>query len=168
MRIICVGVLFLFLGSISLQAQKYAYCNSGNLVEAIALKENTDQLLEAFQDPLIKQGQDMLNTLKENERKLYAEIEKGVLSQVAIQERQNLLIAETEKITKFEKEVANKIAVKRQELLEPILKKVQVAIDQVAKDGGYSMVFDESSYNAILFADPANDITPLVKGKLDL
>jgi len=164
--------VFLLLLSISgflgLDAQSYGYCNGGNLMEALALKEKTDDALTAFQAPLIAQGQDKVLAIKEKEKKLYEDIEQGILSQIAIQKRQDELIKESEALQKFETDVTDKISKKRQELLTPLLEKIQKAIDEVAKARGYKMVFDESLVSAVLFADKSLDITDEVKAKLGL
>jgi Skp family chaperone for outer membrane proteins len=44
---------------------------------------------------------------------------------------------------------------------------VQVAIDNVAKEKGYTYIFD-ASMGLILYADPSTEVTALVKAKLGL
>ena len=149
-------------------AQKYAYCNGGNILEAISLNEGLDSKLEAFSAPLVSAGQDMLLAIKTKEKKFYEDIDKGVLSQVAIQQRQAELNAEADKVRKYEAKVVEDIKKKRSELLDPILQRVQTAIDDVAKEGGYAMVFDESLVGAILYSSGGKDISPEVRSKLGL
>lgn len=164
-----IFLFVLFVGSsFSLNAQVYAYCNGGNLVEAMAAKEKTDDVLTAFQAPLIKEGQDMVIALKTKEKKLYEDIEKGLLSQIAIQKRQEELNVDATALQTFEKNVSDKIKAKRQELLNPLLEKVQTAIDDVAKAKSYKLVFDESMIGGILYGDKSLDITADVKAKLGL
>jgi outer membrane protein len=59
------------------------------------------------------------------------------------------------------------LAKKREELLQPILDRVNKAIGDIAKEQGYSYVFDASS-NILLYADASADVTALVKKKLGL
>jgi outer membrane protein len=49
-----------------------------------------------------------------------------------------------------------------------LLDRVQQAINEVGKEGGYNMIFDTSVFNTILFAMDSNDIEPLVKAKLGI
>ena len=56
---------------------------------------------------------------------------------------------------------------KEQELLEPILAKAREAIEQVAKEGGYTYIFDRS-LGTILFAKESENIIDKVKKKLNL
>ena len=54
---------------------------------------------------------------------------------------------------------------KQQELLEPIYHKVDNAIQAVAKEGGYTYVFNRE---ALLVMPPADDLLPLVAKKLNV
>ena len=67
-----------------------------------------------------------------------------------------------------EQEVVDKITKKRNEILKPIIDKVNGAIQEVGKENGYAMIFDSSLYNFILSAEDSDDVTPLVKKKLGL
>ena len=59
------------------------------------------------------------------------------------------------------------MAKKREELYKPILERVNAAMQAVAKENGYLLVFDTST-NVLLYADEALDVTNLVKAKLGL
>jgi len=54
---------------------------------------------------------------------------------------------------------------KQDQLLEPIYAKAITAVQQVAKDNGYSYVYTK---DALLVAPPADDLLPLVAKKLNL
>ena len=75
---------------------------------------------------------------------------------------------ERESIVKYEQEVIMKVQEKRQALLEPILKRVDEAIQAVGKENGYQMIFDTSQINAILFVKESDDVAALVKKKLGM
>ena len=163
-----ISLAFLALLTLNASAQKYGYLNSGELIEAIAVKENTDKILSDFQSPLMTEGQTMIEKFEAEKQVLFEEINAGKLSRLAIQERQTALEEKGKEIQEFEKEVEQKIIQKRQELLGPILEKVQEAIDAVAKEEGYSMIFDSSLMNAVLFTTPDADISAKVKAKLGM
>ncbi len=59
------------------------------------------------------------------------------------------------------------LAKKREELYKPILDRVNKAMQDVATENGYLMVFD-SSTQVLLYADPSLDVTNLVKTKLGI
>ena len=68
----------------------------------------------------------------------------------------------------YEQEVMQKVAKKREDLLRPILDKVDAAVKAVGKENGYGMIFDTSLFNFILSADESEDVMPMVKKKLGI
>ncbi len=54
---------------------------------------------------------------------------------------------------------------KQGQLLEPVYRKAMNALNQVAKEGGYSYVYTK---DALLVAPPADDLLPLVAKKLNI
>ncbi|MBK9338659.1 MAG: OmpH family outer membrane protein [Lewinellaceae bacterium] len=52
-------------------------------------------------------------------------------------------------------------------LYKPILERVNTAMQDVAKENAYLIVFD-SSTQILLYGDESLDVTPLVKAKLGL
>ena len=56
---------------------------------------------------------------------------------------------------------------KENELLTPIINKAKKGIEDVAKENGYTYVFD-TSVGVLLYFEPSDDIMPLVKKKLGI
>ena len=56
---------------------------------------------------------------------------------------------------------------KSETLLKPIRDKIQAAIDEVAKENGYTYIFDRS-VGIILYAEDSTDISGLVRAKLGM
>jgi outer membrane protein len=86
---------------------------------------------------------------------------------IELQKTQQELQLKQEALQKFDRESQESAAVKRDELLKPILTKVQDAIKAVAKANGYLMVFDVSG-GFMLFAAESDDLTPLIKKQLGI
>ena len=89
------------------------------------------------------------------------------LAPIKLQERQQTLQKEQQGLIELERSLSHKLDTKRQELLEPILKRVNEAINAVGKEGNFSMIFDVS-VGSLLFTDESHDVTSLVKAKLGL
>ncbi len=165
---------FLLLGAmvlsaaVTLPAQKYGYLNLGNLIASMPETEAANSELEAYQNQLIAKGEEMATAFQEKYGQFASDVQNGVLSPVQQQERQEALQAEQQEIVNYEQEIRQQVTAKRQELLEPIFSKAEEAIDAVAKENGYVMIFDTSSFNAVLFASESDDIMDLVKAKLGL
>ena len=72
-----------------------------------------------------------------------------------------------QRIQTFQQDAQQSLAAKEQELLEPILSKARKAIEEVAKEGKYTYIFDKTG-GIILYANESEDVLPLVKKKLGL
>ena len=55
---------------------------------------------------------------------------------------------------------------KRSELVKPIQDKVYNAIEKIAQEKNYSMIFDKSSGATILYVDAKTDVSDLVLAEL--
>ena len=74
-----------------------------------------------------------------------------------------------ERITLFQQSAQQSIQLKEAELFEPILTKIQNAIDEVSKDKGYSYVFDiGGNAGGLVYKNDTHDITNMVKAQLNL
>jgi outer membrane protein len=54
-----------------------------------------------------------------------------------------------------------------QDLINPIIEKAKKAIEQVAKENGYTYIFD-TSVGAVLYWEESDNVLSLVKKKLNL
>ena len=139
-------VLMMAATAFSADAQKFGYLNSAEILSGMAEVKQANSSMEALQKQLQKKGQQM------------------------VQSYQTKLKAEEEKIGKFQQDMDSQIREKQNTLLQPIFDRVNEAIKNVAKENGYSYVFDRNSAqgSTILYADETQDVTTLVKAKLGL
>ena len=72
-----------------------------------------------------------------------------------------------ERIQEFQQSAQEESRKKEADLLKPIVEKAKTAIAQVAKEVGYSYVFDANSAG-MLYKPEGDNITPAVKKKLGL
>ena len=98
---------------------------------------------------------------------MYSHCHLATRESVQMQEKEGELGLEQQKIQQYEVEVQQKIIKKREELYQPILDKVKVAIEAVGKDNGYTMIFDASN-GTILHANDGDNVMTLVKTKLGM
>ena len=151
--------------SASTIAQKFAHINSQQLLVDSPLVKTADSQLQTFQEGLITKGQDMVKAFEADYKKYVADVDAGSLNKIQMGQREAELGKTQEAIQKYELEVQQKIAAKREELYKPILDKAKVAIDAIGKEGNYTMIFDTGT-NGLLFALETEDILPQVKAKL--
>jgi outer membrane protein len=67
----------------------------------------------------------------------------------------------------FEKKATDDLQAKESELTAPVIERARAAVKEIAKENGYTYVFN-SSEGLLLYAEPADDVTELVKVKLGI
>ena len=159
--------LVLIFATISVShAQKFGHVNFGNLLSEMPEIKASEAKLEAFNQELISEGENMVEKLKADVAK--AEADAPNTAPVDMRKVEAKLRQDQTAIQQFEREMTVKIERKRQELLGPIIKRAREAINTVAKENGYQMVFDSSLFNSLLFTEDSSDIMALVKAKLGI
>jgi len=73
-----------------------------------------------------------------------------------------------QRIGTFQQSAQESLQRKEVELLSPILEKLQNAINEVAEDGDYTYIFDNSTGGMLLYSKESENISSLVKKKLGL
>lgn len=165
-KLIVTGILGLSifgLTSTSFAQNKIGYINTDELVSVMpeAEKANTD--LQDYQTSLQQQGNDYLTELNEKDSLFVKDSLK--LSPAAKELRRNDLVQLYQKVQGWRETMQQMIGEKQQALLVPIQTKALEAIKTVAKENGYTYIFNESS---LLVSPPSDDILPLVKRKLGI
>lgn len=168
MKIIKIGLMLVAFFMINLdttEAQKYGYLSSEALINSMPEVKAADANLQTMMEQFQKKGEQMVEAFKKKEAEAMQKKELGQLSpaeeQVVLAELQK----EGEAIQKFEQDAAGKMQAKRVELLTPVQEKVQNAIEEVAKENGYTMILEAG---VLLFADEGADVSNLVKAKLGI
>lgn len=169
MKKIFLGLTLLFtvVGS-SIAQEKYGHCNFGTLVSMLPGTKAADTELAAYQEQLVKKGEDMAAAFQQKAAQYIQDSQSGEHPPKALAEREQALQKEQQDIMAYEQEVQQKVVEKRDELLAPLVKRVEEAITTVAKANGYVMIFDTSAFNVVLFAEESADITEQVKAELGL
>lgn len=164
-------IFFAFVFSVfalSAFAQKVGHVNTGILLEGMTEVKAADSQLEALQKQLVAKGEGMVKAFQAEYQKVVADVNAGKLTPVQQQEKQATLQKKQQEIQEYEQKVQLDIVKKREELLKPILDKVDTAIKAVGKENGFLFIFDTAIPNVILFADEPLDVTDKVKAKLGL
>lgn len=73
-----------------------------------------------------------------------------------------------QRIQKFEELAMNELQKSRDEILQPVMDKATNAIKEVAKENGFTYIFDMNSGAIIYASETSEDILPLVKKKLGI
>lgn len=167
-RLIAVLIIsVMFAGSQNVLAQKFGFVNSAALLTELPEVKAADSQLNVLQSQLKKKGEEMVAAFQQKYTELATKEKNGEFSPKQLETESQKLREEETKITQFEQESAQTMAKKREELLQPILDKVNKAISEVAKENNYTYIFDAST-NVLLYADESADVTTHVKKKLGL
>ncbi len=168
-RYILLAFLFGLLQPLNSGAQtyKYGHINLGNLLEEMPQTAEAEKKLRVLADSLNRQDSILTANFQAAYLQLKKEYDEGMLTPVQVQQRQAELEKQRGEIQAFEEEAQRILEAKRGELLEPIVRRVNEAIQAIAKREGYAMIFDIGS-GALLFAIETIDITPLVRKELAL
>lgn len=148
--------------------QKFGHINSGNLMVLIPEVAQADSSLVLYRDSLIQVGQVKAQELEKKVKDFLAKRAAGELTPKQEQEQGGTLQQEEQALGAFEQEVRARVQNKRETLLAPILEKVNDAIQEVGKENNYTMIFDTSVPNTVLFVEEGDDVLPLVAAKLGI
>lgn len=144
---------------------KLGYIDSNELLELMPGKDSIQTALQDYQKTLETQLQTM-----------YAEYQTKVqdyqtnsrtMSDIIRQTKEKELADLETRIQTFQQQADTDLQNKQVELLQPLLDKAKNAINTVAKENGYTYIFDVGT-GAFLFYDKGDNILPLVKAKLGL
>lgn len=152
--------------SFSANAQsKFAHVNFSTLLADLPAYTAAEKQLQKFagelQNYLVN-----LNTEYENKVKAYYEEEADMLPSIK-ETRQKEIIDLEGRIQKLQGSSEQQLVEKQNELLAPLEAKIMTAVNELAKEKGYSYIFDSSPGQSVIVAPATDDITSLVKAKLN-
>lgn len=151
----------------SMHAQKFGHVNSTQIIVALPEVKAADSQLESYQKQLIQKGQDMVKAFETAYQAYGVKANAGELSGVQMQQEEAKLGQQQQAIQKYELEVQQNIAVKREEVYQPILNKVQQVVQEIGEEMGYTMIFDSGS-GGLIFVQESDDLMPMVKERLGI
>ena len=147
------------------QTLKFGHINSAELLSLMPQTKSADSALKKFSEQLESQLKTMSS---EYQGKIQDYQSKEALMADAIKQTKVKEITDLEtRIQDFQQTGQESIQKKKEDLYSPVLKKAQDAITSVAKENGYTYIFD-ISLGMVVYAQESNDISALVKKKLGL
>jgi len=160
--------LIIFIGTLgstsTLQAQnKIGYISADEIIVLMPEAARVDTQLNQFQQSLYQNAQDKQAELNDAVQKFYKD--SATMSASLKEVKRKDLQGKVQELSGEEQRIQNLFEQKRQELSSPIQRKLQAAIQDVAKENGYTYVFPRE---ALLVMPPADDISSLVRKKLGL
>ncbi len=147
--------------------QKFGHLNSGNLLELMPEVKLANDSLKMFGELMGARRDAMGKNFQAAVEAYQKDVAAGTLTPLQAQARETDLQKMQSEGQQFEQSQQEITNLRRQQLLDPILTKVDIAIKAVGKEGAFAMIFDTST-GATLFAMDSEDLMPLVKKKLGI
>lgn len=160
--ILITAVLFGFSNNVSAQA-KIGYISADEIIQLMPEAATVQSQLDDYQQSLYKNAEDQRTALNEAVQKFYKD--SLTMSPSMKEVKRTELQKQVQDLSGMDQKIQNQFEQKRQELSLPIQKKLQTAIEEVAKENGYTYVFPRE---ALIYMPPSSDIGPLVIKKLGL
>ncbi len=148
------------------QSQKIGYVDSSVVSESMPEAAKIQQDLQQYLTELDQEYKTMTAELQNKYNDYQANA--ATMSQILRTSKEKELMDLQSRIQEFEGSVENAVAQKRLELMQPLLEKVQDAINKVGKEKGLTYVIDKALGVIVYIGDDAIDITADVKKKLGI
>jgi outer membrane protein len=142
---------------------KIGYISTEELISVMPETQKADSNLQQYRGALIQNAQDKQSTLETAIEKFNKDSTtmSNSVKDVKRSELQKMLTD----LQSEDQRIQQQLQQRQQELIAPINKKAFDAIQAVAKETGYTYIFEK---NALLVAPPADDVLPLVAKKLNI
>ena len=145
---------------------KIAHVSTADVLDAMPDKASAEKKLESYYNDLEKQLQAM-GTEYQNKVQDY-EANQATMSNLVRQSKEKEITDIMNRIQQFQANAEQDFENKRAELLQPILEKIQNAINAVGKEKGYTYILDTATGAAVYIGTDAIDCTKDVKAKLGI
>jgi outer membrane protein len=149
----------------SAQELKFGHINIQKVIAELPEKQAADRELESEAKKLQSQLQVMSQELDQKYSN-YME-QRDSMSQLIRSTREKEIQDYDQRIQNFNKLAQQSLTQKEQELLEPIVTKVENAIEAVGEEEGFIYIFDMSSQVILYNSEQSVDCENMVKAKLD-
>lgn len=153
------------------QGGKIGYTNIELVLAYMPETKNLEQQLTTFQKKLAEQLQVKEKYMQTKYQEYLTKKERNEFSQESEKEAENELTNLDSEVRKLATESEQRILSKRQELLGPILEKLQKAIDETAQENGFEYILNQTTstgVSTILYGPDNNDITKKLMTKLGI
>ncbi|MDD3629476.1 MAG: OmpH family outer membrane protein [Bacteroidales bacterium] len=144
---------------------KIGHLNTNDLMQVMPGVDSAGQALNDYAQNLQKQLETMVSEFQTKYDE-YLTNEAQYVDAVKQIKQKELVDLQT-RIQDFQNDAQDLLAKKEQELMQPFIDKAKNAIDEVAKEKGYTYILDTST-GSVLYWEGGDDIMMFVKEKLGI
>ena len=150
---------------ISVKAQKFGYIDSQELLLLMPERKNAETEVQEFAKSLESQLAAMTSEYQQSVENY--QTNESTYTELVKQDKIAEITSLEQRIQSFQQNAQQALQNKEKELLEPILQKARDAIQEVAKEGNYTYIFDKSM-GPLLYVSESENIISEVRKKLGL
>lgn len=147
------------------QKIKLGHLNSNDLMAVMPGRDSAEKVLNDYAKNLQDQLNAMMNEFQTKYQEYLDNSEKYLEPVKKAKEKE--LIDLQNRVEEFKNQSQELLSKKEQELIQPLIDKAKKAISDVAKERGYTYIFDVSA-GSLLYYQDSDDIMPYVKEKLGI
>ena len=167
MKLTFLTIILSFFISNTYAQQLFAHVNAEQII-AIMPEAATATLAFQEEQQVLQDQKQMMMTEYESQAQEF-QLNMANMTEIIKNDKLQSLRSLEERIMLFEQSIEQSLSQKYQELMITISNKIQEAINLVAKEKGYTYVFElTAQQGGLVYTDDAYDITNLVKEKLNL
>ena len=165
-KVALVAVSMLFVGNFAKAQSKIGYINFGQLVTQMPEYKTIRSQVDIYQKQFIDQLTAM-NTELQAKGTDYQK-NQATMTDAARKAKQAELQDIQKRMQDYQNDAQQKVDAKTNELSKPLIDKARVAVADVAKEKGYTYVFDSSQGSPLIVSPDGDDLLAAVKLKLGL
>lgn len=151
---------------VNAQSLKIGHVDSGAIMEIMPERAKIEQDLQVYAAELQSELQAMGAEYQSKYQDYQAN--KATMSNLIRQSKEKEIIDLETRISEFQNSAEMAMQSKQLELLNPLIEKVQNAVNAVGKEKGFTYILDKATGTIVFIGDNAIDITADVKAKLGL
>jgi outer membrane protein len=165
-KVALVAMCIMFVGNFAKAQTKIGYINFGEVIRELPEAKTVQTQLDAYQKQFVDELSEMNNAFQAEQKKYQAGFNTMTDAQKTAEQGQ--LQDMQKRMQDFQTDAQQKVEAKSNELIKPLSDKAKAAVNEVAKEKGYSYVFDTSQGAPLLVSPDGDDLLPAVKVKLAL
>jgi len=167
-RIILIFCSICFIGTlVEAQNIKLGHVDSHSIIQSMPELEQAQRTLQNYYKELEDAMEGMVREYKSKAQELQSKMES--LSPTLRKSREEELEDLGRRIESFRQTAQQDVQQKESELQQPIIEKVNAAIEKVGKDNSFTYIFDATPGSGVLYkSNSATDVTNLVKKELGI
>ncbi len=141
-------------------SQRFAYVDSeyilNNIPEYIAAQEQLDKLAEKWQQE-IEESYEEVEALYRNYQN-----DRVLMSEEMRRKRENEIVAREAEAAELQRKFfgpEGELFKNQEELIRPIQDRIYNAVEKMANEGNYAVIFDTANSPTMLYTNPRNDLS---------